>query len=144
MFVSQGIKIAPYPLPKYPEHAKPRLDGAEGDIYPFADEGVTTAIRDATISGKPYPVKGWFVYSTNLMQALPNEAETIKAIQQLDLFVGRRHPARHHLPGAARRNPHRFRPHRLGCAAPAGGGAAARPETGLVDCQATGREAGHR
>ncbi|MDZ7590452.1 MAG: molybdopterin-dependent oxidoreductase [Rubrivivax sp.] len=87
MFVSQGIKIAPYPLPKYPEHAKPRLDGAEADQYPFADEGITTSIRDATISGKPYPVKGWFVYSTNLMQALPSEQETIKAIQNLDLLV---------------------------------------------------------
>ena len=37
--------------------------------------------------GKPYPVKGWLVYATNLMQALPNEAETIKAIQALDLLV---------------------------------------------------------
>jgi thiosulfate reductase/polysulfide reductase chain A len=87
LFVSQGMKMAPYPLPKYPEHSKPRLDGAEGDIYPFADEGVTTAIRASTISGKPYPIKGWFVYSANLMQALPNAEETIKAIQQLDLLV---------------------------------------------------------
>ena len=31
--------------------------------------------------GKPYPIKGWFVYATNLIQALPNEAETIRAIQ---------------------------------------------------------------
>jgi thiosulfate reductase/polysulfide reductase chain A len=87
LFIAQGIKIAPFPLPKYPEHTKPRADGAEADRYPFADEGITTSIRDATISGKPYPIKGWFVYSTNLMQALPNEAETIKAIQQLDLLV---------------------------------------------------------
>jgi thiosulfate reductase/polysulfide reductase chain A len=62
-------------------------DGAEGDIYPFADEGVTTSDPRATISGKPYPIKGWFVYSANLMQALPNAEETIKAIQQLDLLV---------------------------------------------------------
>jgi thiosulfate reductase/polysulfide reductase chain A len=87
MFISQGIKIAPYPLPKYPEHTKPRADGAEAEQYPFADEGITTSIRDATLSAKPYPIKGWFVYSTNLMQALPNEAETIKAIQNLDLLV---------------------------------------------------------
>jgi len=32
-------------------------------------------------------VKGWFTYATNLMQALPNEAETIRAIQNLDLLV---------------------------------------------------------
>ena len=86
-YVAQGFPMAPYGLNKYPEHARPRLDGADGDLYPFADEGITTAIRDATVSGKPYPVKGWFVYSTNLMQALPNEAETIKAIQNLDLLV---------------------------------------------------------
>ena len=87
LFISQGIKLAPYPLNKYPAHDKPRADGADAVQYPFADEGITTSIRDATISGKPYPIKGWFVYSTNLMQALPNEAETIKAIQQLDLLV---------------------------------------------------------
>jgi thiosulfate reductase / polysulfide reductase chain A len=87
LYLSQGIKIAPYPLPKYPEATQPRADGGDAVQYPFADEGITTSIRDATLSGKPYPIKGWFVYSTNLMQALPNEAETIKAIQQLDLLV---------------------------------------------------------
>jgi hypothetical protein len=72
MFVSQGIKIAPFPLPQdTPASDKPRADGADAGQYPFADEGITTSIRDATISGKPYPIKGWFVYSTNLMQALP-------------------------------------------------------------------------
>ncbi len=87
MFLAQGIKIAPFPLPKYPEATKPRADGADAVQYPFADEGITTSIRDATLSGKPYPIKGWFVYSTNLMQALPNAAETIKAVQNLDLLV---------------------------------------------------------
>jgi thiosulfate reductase/polysulfide reductase chain A len=55
--------------------------------YPFADEGITTSIRAATLSAKPYPIKSWFVYSTNLMQALPNPQETLKAIDQLDLLV---------------------------------------------------------
>ena len=35
----------------------------------------------------PIPIKGWWVYATNLIHALPNEAETIKAIQNLDLMV---------------------------------------------------------
>ena len=87
MFVAAGIKIAPYPLPKYPEATRPRADGGDAVQYPFADEGITTSIRDATISDKPYPIKGWFVYSANLMQALPNEQETIEAIQKLDLLV---------------------------------------------------------
>jgi thiosulfate reductase/polysulfide reductase chain A len=56
--------------------------------YPFAGgEGVTQAIRSATISGKPYPVKGWFVCGTNLLKALPNQKETVEAIKNLDLLV---------------------------------------------------------
>jgi thiosulfate reductase/polysulfide reductase chain A len=48
---------------------------------------VTTGIRDATLTGKPYPIKGWFVYSSNILHALPNQAETLKAIDTLDLLV---------------------------------------------------------
>ena len=46
-----------------------------------------TGIREATITGAPYPIKGWMVYGTNLIESLPNQAETIKAIQNLDLLV---------------------------------------------------------
>jgi len=87
LFVSAGMKVAAYPLPKYPASDKPRADGADGSQFPFADEGITTSIRSATLTGKPYPIKSWFVYSTNLMQALPNPQETLKAIDQLDLLV---------------------------------------------------------
>ena len=87
LFVQAGLSVPSYPLPKYPKSDKPMADNPDGERYPFADEAVTTGIRDATISGKPYPIKGWIVYSTNLMNALPNEAETLKAIQALDLLV---------------------------------------------------------
>ena len=87
LFVQAGLSVPSYPLPKYPKSDKPMADNPNGERYPFADEAVTTGIRDATISGKPYPIKGWIVYSTNLMNALPNEAETLKAIQALDLLV---------------------------------------------------------
>lgn len=75
-----------YPYPPYPKPAKGKVDNP-GKRYPFAHEAITTGIREATITGKPYPVKGWMVYATNLMHALPGEAETIKAIQALDLLV---------------------------------------------------------
>ena len=87
LFVSAGMKIAPYPLPAYPKSDKAKADGSDGAQYPFADEGITTSIRDATLSGKPYPIKSWFVYSTNLLQALPNPELTLKAIDLLDLLV---------------------------------------------------------
>jgi thiosulfate reductase/polysulfide reductase chain A len=87
LFVQAGIKVPGYPLPKYPSSDKPLADNPNGERYPFADEAVTTGIRAATLTGKPYPIKGWFVYSSNIVQALPNEAETLKAIQTLDLLV---------------------------------------------------------
>lgn len=87
LFMPNTIKVAGYPLPKYPSSDKPYADNPDGEKYPFAHESVTTGLREATITGKPYPIKGWFVYSTDLFNAMPNEAETRKAIDQLDLLV---------------------------------------------------------
>lgn len=79
---------ASFPKPDskpYPEPSKPALNLGE---YPFAGgEGITQAIRTATINGAPYPIKGWFVSGTNLLKALPNQHETMEAIKQLDLLV---------------------------------------------------------
>ena len=56
--------------------------------YPLAGaEGLTHVIRSSTISGSPYPIKGWIVSGTNLMKAIPNQKETIEAINKLDLLV---------------------------------------------------------
>ena len=69
----------------FPEPGKAPLNGGG---YPFAGaEGVTQAIRTATITGSPYPIKGWFVSGTNLMKSLPNQKETLEAINKLDLLV---------------------------------------------------------
>ena len=87
LFLSAGMKVKPFPLPKYPKSDKPFADNPGGAKYPFADEQVTTGIREATITANPYPIKGWFVYSTDLINALPNRAETLKAIDALDLLV---------------------------------------------------------
>jgi thiosulfate reductase/polysulfide reductase chain A len=81
-----SMDIPPYPYSAYPQSVKGKVDNP-GLKYPFAHETITTGIREATISGQPYPIKGWFVYATNLLHSLPNEQETIKAIQNLDLLV---------------------------------------------------------
>ena len=121
------------PIPTRPTRSRRRGKVDNPDHrYPFASEAITTGIREATLTGKPYPVKGWFVYATNLIQALPNEAETIRAIQALDLLVvvdvvrqrdrglGRRRAARGHLPRALRRAERRAVPRAVRGAAPAG------------------------
>lgn len=85
-FTPVSFSLPGYPYPDYPKPTKEKLDNPDNK-YPFASEEITTGIREATITGKPYPIKGWFVYATNLIHALPNEEETIKAIQNLDLMV---------------------------------------------------------
>lgn len=80
------MPIPDYPYPDYPEPQKPKVDNPK-KRYPFAKDTITTGIREATITGRPYPIKGWIVYATNLINALPNQAETIRAIQNLDLLV---------------------------------------------------------
>jgi len=81
-----SMDLPPYPYPEYPPSVRGKVDNP-GQKYPFAHETITTGIRDATLTGQPYPIMGWWVYATNLLHALPNEAETIKAIQNLDLLV---------------------------------------------------------
>ena len=85
-FFPTKFAVPGYPYPAYPVPNKPKVDNPDNK-YPFASEEITTGIRNATITGKPYPIKGWFVYATNLINALPNQDETIKAIQNLDLLV---------------------------------------------------------
>ena len=69
----------------FPEPSKAALNLGN---FPFAGaEGVTQEVRNATLSGAPYPVKGWIVSGTNLMKAMPNQKETVEAIRKLDLLV---------------------------------------------------------
>ncbi|MBE0570825.1 MAG: molybdopterin-dependent oxidoreductase, partial [Ignavibacteriaceae bacterium] len=86
-YMPYSYSIPKYPYPEYPELKKEPVDNPDGK-YPFAEgEQISTGIREATITGIPYSIKGWIIYGTNLMQALPNQQETIAAIQNLDLMV---------------------------------------------------------
>jgi thiosulfate reductase/polysulfide reductase chain A len=80
------MDVPGYPYPPYPASPRGKADNPGGK-YPFASEPITTGIRHATVTGEPYPVKGWVVYATNLLHAMPNQQETIRAIQALDLLV---------------------------------------------------------
>ncbi len=61
-----------YPTPDFPELAK-NVDQAAGR-FPFEHEVTTNGIREATLTGKPYPVKGWFVHGTNLIEGVERAA----------------------------------------------------------------------
>ena len=85
-YFPSSMDVPGYPYPPYPKSERGKVDNPDHK-YPFASEAITTGIRDATLTGRPYPIKGWLVYATNLLQALPSQEETIRAIQALDLMV---------------------------------------------------------
>jgi len=80
------MNVPGYPYPAYPKPEKGKVDNPNGR-FPFAIEAITTGVREATLTGRPYPVKGWVVCATNLIQSMPDQQETIRAIRALDLLV---------------------------------------------------------
>ena len=90
-YVQNYIGLADYPgVPAYPKSAKgkadnPMIDGRKR--WPFADQTVSTGLREATITGTPYPVKAWVVDATNLLQAVPDRRRTLEAIEALDFLM---------------------------------------------------------
>jgi thiosulfate reductase / polysulfide reductase chain A len=76
------------PVPAYKEPLKTWQDIFPGK-YSGASAPVTNVLIEASIpDNKPgFPVKGWFVNGTNLILTIPNQANTIKAIQNLDFLV---------------------------------------------------------
>jgi thiosulfate reductase/polysulfide reductase chain A len=87
-FIPASMSVPKLALPAPSHQPKPAPDAPEGTVYPFADEVLAHGVCDATIPGTgAYDFKGWIVYGTNLIQALPDPGKTRKAIQELDLLV---------------------------------------------------------
>ncbi len=82
------FELASYPLPAFKKPAK-TWNELFPDKYPAASSPVSNAIIDASIpeNNPTYPIKGWFVNSTNLIMTIPDQQNTLKAIQNLDLLV---------------------------------------------------------
>jgi thiosulfate reductase/polysulfide reductase chain A len=80
--------LASYPIPAFKTSSKTWQDAFPGK-YPVASSPVSNALIDATIpeNNPAFPIKGWLVNGTNLISTIPNTANTIKAIQNLDLIV---------------------------------------------------------
>ena len=60
----------------------------KGVVYPFGGEPIANGLRDASIPGThDKDIKGWMVYATNLVQALPESDKTIQAMAALDALI---------------------------------------------------------
>ncbi len=88
IFLPTPVERGSFELPEFPEPQRERADGA-GSRFPLAIEelGVTNGLIDATLSGDPYPIKGWIVYGQNMLESIPQPARTVEAMKKLDLMV---------------------------------------------------------
>lgn len=85
LYLPPKVKLAK--LKKTHHHPEPEEESITRGDYPFAYGGITTEVRDVTITGKPYPIKGWILIGTNLLKTLPSVPQTMEAIKNLDLLV---------------------------------------------------------
>ena len=82
------MSLPSYPYTPYGDKKADAADKLEPSLYPLADETLASGLCDATIPGKANnELKGWLVYGTNLLQALPDPRQTRKAIQALDFIA---------------------------------------------------------
>ena len=76
------------PQPPYPRISALRLDGVPWK-YPLVPLklGVFQELRDAIISGDPYPSHGWFISRQNPVQSLPDQRSTLEAFEKMDFIT---------------------------------------------------------
>ena len=85
---ASGVPLGKPPQPAYPRVSALRLDGVpwKYPLVPFK-LGVFQDMRDAILSGEPYPARGWFVSRQNPVLALPDLKRTLEAMGKLDFIV---------------------------------------------------------
>jgi thiosulfate reductase/polysulfide reductase chain A len=87
-FRPETFELPSYPHPEFPEPKRTWRTAYPGK-YVLADLALANGICDATIpvTTRDCNFKGWIVNGTNLIETLPNQKNTIEAIQNLDLMV---------------------------------------------------------
>ncbi|MBS0396224.1 MAG: molybdopterin-dependent oxidoreductase, partial [Proteobacteria bacterium] len=85
-YFPESVALPKYPLPPYPVPKSDHLVAHAGR-YPFADQGVTNAIIEASIGADAH-YKAWVVYGTNLPTTIPGiRPRLAAAADALDLIV---------------------------------------------------------
>jgi len=87
-FLPVSLSLPEFPYTAFGATPKPPPDAPRGHVYPFAGDVTASGLCDASIPGTAdYDIKGWLVYGTNLLQALPEPEKVKKAIQALDFIA---------------------------------------------------------
>lgn len=87
-FVGEELELPTYPHPEYPKPTRTWRDAFPGQ-YALADLALANGICDASIpsASRDFTFKSWIVNGTNLIKTLPDQRNTIKAINNLELLV---------------------------------------------------------
>ncbi|SDP09475.1 molybdopterin-containing oxidoreductase family protein [Desulforhopalus singaporensis] len=60
----------------------------EERLYPYAPPGTPTElIRDAALTGKPYPIKGCVIWGQNPIQTIPGQDKMKEVLKQMDFVM---------------------------------------------------------
>ena len=80
--------------PPIPKASLFQSDEEESDIepisgkWPFPPPGIPSeGLIEATLTGKPYPIKSWIIWGTNTIQTIPASHRTIEALKKLDFVL---------------------------------------------------------
>lgn len=85
---AEGAGLGVPPQPPYPRASAMRMDGVpwKYPLVPFK-LGVFQELRDAIITGTPYPAHGWFISRQNPVQSLPDRGKTLEAMSKMDFIA---------------------------------------------------------
>ncbi len=82
------FELPTFPHPEFPKTSRSWRDAFPGKFV-LADLALANGVCDATIpvTTRDCSFKGWIINGTNLIETLPNQKQTIEAINNLDLLV---------------------------------------------------------
>jgi thiosulfate reductase/polysulfide reductase chain A len=88
MVPNATIALGEYMFLPWDDPTAPRVDEMDKN-FPLAakGDGAYLKMRENILAGTPYPVKAWMVHKQDPMNALPDQAKTLRMIEQMD-FVG--------------------------------------------------------
>ncbi|HIJ79130.1 MAG: molybdopterin-dependent oxidoreductase, partial [Desulfobulbaceae bacterium] len=85
----KGPKVGSVSWPKINhEHAEEHALHKMAEVHKFSPPGTPTdLIRNAAVSGKPYPIKSFIAWGQNPIQTVPGQDLTIKMLEQMDFVM---------------------------------------------------------
>jgi thiosulfate reductase/polysulfide reductase chain A len=88
MVPNQKIALGELMFLPWDDPTAPRIEDMDKN-FPLSakGDGVYLKMRENVLAGIPYPVKGWMVHKQDPMNALPEQAKTLRMIDQME-FIG--------------------------------------------------------